>query len=63
MNAPESHDAECADDRDALIDRVAGAMWDSRRVDAADPAWKDVSPFWREHFLQLGEVAVRTMER
>lgn len=46
-----------ADDRAALIERVAAAMWESRRQ-AGDPPSAKAPAFWRERFVELATVAV-----
>ena len=46
------------DERAALIERVAAAMWESRRQ-AGDPPWTEAPIFWRERFVELATVAVR----
>lgn len=49
-----------SEDRASLIDRVAAAMWESRRQ-AGDPPWAGAPAFWRERFVELATVAVAAM--
>ena len=50
------------EDREALIERVAAAMWESRRGEG-DPAWAKAPAFWRERFSELAAVAVEAVYR
>lgn len=50
-----------ADTQAALIERVAAAMWDSRRQ-TGDPAWADADEFWRTRFVELATVAVDAIQ-
>ena len=50
-----------SDDRVALIDRVAAAMWESRGTEGDEP-WPDAPAIWRERFRELAGAAVEEMK-
>ncbi|WP_267383083.1 hypothetical protein [Sphingomonas sp. GC_Shp_6] len=53
-----------ANDRDAVIDRVAGAMWESRRHGTLDDRpWPEAFPYWRQTYIELATAAVDALDQ
>lgn len=51
-----------ANDREALYDHVAAAMWERRRHGTLDDRpWPDAGSYWRTKFIELAEDAVEAM--
>lgn len=48
-------------DRDALVEEMAEALWISYRHD--DVPWAKVEPYWGRVFRQLAETAIRVAGR
>jgi len=52
-----------SNDRDALVDGLAGDLWESRRHGTLDDRpWTDCPPYWRTIYLQLATTAVKSLD-
>lgn len=51
-----------SNDREALIEQVAGDLWESRRPGTLDDyPWAKAGGYWRRIYLELGETAVDSL--
>lgn len=48
-----------SNDEDALVDHIAGAIWESRRHGSLDDQpWSAVHPYWRTIMREMAETAI-----
>jgi hypothetical protein len=51
-----------ANDIDALVDELAGELWESRRHGTLDDwPWQDASPMWKTTFRDFARTAVEVL--
>jgi hypothetical protein len=59
---PETGAAPCrlcqANDRETVVDGLAEALWESRRVVPFDPPWSDAGIYWQSLFRELAHSAL-----
>lgn len=48
-----------SNDEDALVDHIAGAIWESRRHGSLDDQpWAAVHPYWRKIMCEMAETVI-----
>jgi hypothetical protein len=51
-----------ANDRDAVIEKLAADLWESRRHGTLDDRpWSEAGPHWQNIFRQLAQTAVESL--
>lgn len=51
-----------ANDRDALVEQLAGELWESRRDRTVDAPWDEAPVYWQAAFRQFAETAFAALE-
>lgn len=51
-----------ANDRDALAEEMAEALWQRTLEEGFEPDWQQASPFWRKRFRYHAEVFLDVLE-